>query len=145
MSDLHVVFQVADAEYAVPASEVLQLESYAGATPVPGAPAHVRGLVQVRGQVVPVIDLRRRFGQPEADPGFDSRLIVVRQNERTVALLADRSREVVRLGAADIRPPPDVVRKQARNFVRGVVTTGDRLLMLIDFDEIVGEGTGHGP
>jgi purine-binding chemotaxis protein CheW len=67
MSTLHVVFKVAGAEYAIPASEVLQMESYTGATPVPGAPAHVAGLMQVRGRVVPVVDARARFGLPLVD------------------------------------------------------------------------------
>ena len=143
-NELYVVFQVADVEYVVPARDVLQLEAWEGATPVPGAPSWVRGLVQVRGQVVPVIDLRRRFGREELEPSIDHRLIVIRRNDRVVGLLADRSREVMRLDAGDLQPPPDVVRRRAGGFVRAVANKGNRLLMLIDFDSIVREETSHG-
>ncbi len=144
MSDLHVVFQVAGAHYVVPANEVVQLESFQGATPVPGAPDFVEGLVQIRGAVVPVINLRRRFGKEPIEPGLDSRVIVVRGGSRTVGLLADRSREVVQLAPDELRPPPDIIQQQASGFVRAVAGRGDRLLMLIDFDKVVGEGEIHG-
>lgn len=64
MSVLHVVFKVDGAEYVLPAADVLQMESFTGATPVPGAAPHVAGLVQVRGRVIPVVDARLRFGLP---------------------------------------------------------------------------------
>ena len=73
---LHVLFKVADAEYAIAASDVLHLESYAGATRVPSTAVHVVGLVQIRGRVVPVVDLRSRFGLPPADRTIDSRVVV---------------------------------------------------------------------
>jgi len=66
MTTLHVAFRVGTAEYVVPAATVLHLESFETATHVPGAPAYVAGLVQVRGRVVPVVDLRRRFGLVKA-------------------------------------------------------------------------------
>ena len=89
MSELHVIFQVAGTHYAVAARDVIQLESFGGATPVPGAPPWVQGLVQIRGNVVPVVDLRRRFGLPVEPPTLDSRVIVVRSDHRVVGLLAD--------------------------------------------------------
>ena len=72
------------------------MESFAGATPVPGAPPYVAGLVQVRGRVVPVVDLRARFGLPAAEPTLDTRIVVAQHGERTVGLLVDSAREVRR-------------------------------------------------
>ncbi len=144
MSELHVIFQVDGTHYAVAARDVIQLESYGGATPVPGAPPWVQGLVQIRGNVVPVIDLRRRFGLPSEPPTLDSRVIVVRSEHRVVGLLADRSREVVALDPKAIQPPPEVVQKQARGFVRAVAKSGERLLMLVDFEKIIGGEAPHG-
>ena len=80
MTALHVTFQVGGADYAIPATEVLHLESFESATHVPGAPAYVTGLVQVRGRVVPVVDLRTRFGLPAADRTIDHRIVVVRHH-----------------------------------------------------------------
>jgi purine-binding chemotaxis protein CheW len=87
MSALYVVFVVAGAEYALPASAVLQLEPYQGATPVPGTPDYVAGIVQVRGHVIPVIDLSRLFGREALIPTFDTRIVVTERGGRRVGLL----------------------------------------------------------
>ncbi len=144
MSELYVIFRVAGAEYALPAAEVLQLESFEGATRVPGASVYVEGLVQVRGRVVPVIDLRARFGLPAAERGLDSRVVVVERGGRTVGLLADSAREIVKLDPGEFRPPPELVAEQSAHFVRAVARAGQRLIMLIDAGRVIGEETPHG-
>jgi purine-binding chemotaxis protein CheW len=144
MTTLHVVFKVAGAEYAIPASEVLQMESFTGATPVPGAPAHVAGLVQVRGRVVPVVDARIRFGMPPGERTLDSRVVVGQLGARTVGLLVDSAREVLKLTPEQLQPPPPLVAEQARGFVKAVAQLGQRLLMLIDFPRVIGEEKVHG-
>lgn len=143
MSVLHVLFKVDDATYGIAAADVLQMESFAGATRVPGAPPYVAGLVQVRGRVVPVIDLRARFGLPAAAPTLDTRVVVVQQGDRVVGLVADVAREVLSIPSEAIRPPPDVVASQAAGFVKAVAQAGGRLIMLIDCDRIIGEGKLH--
>jgi purine-binding chemotaxis protein CheW len=144
MSTLHVVFKVAGAEYAIPASEVLQMESFESATPVPGAPAHVAGLVQVRGRVVPVVDARARFGLPPVERTIDSRVVVGQLGTRTVGLLVDSAREVMKLTPEQLQPPPPMVVEQAQGFVKAVAQVGKRLVMLIDFPRVIGEEKFHG-
>jgi purine-binding chemotaxis protein CheW len=95
VSDLHVLCKIADAEYVLPAADVLQMESFAGATKVPGAAAPVAGLVQIRGRVVPVLDLRLVFGFERIEPTIDSRVVVMQKDGRTVGLLVDSAREVL--------------------------------------------------
>jgi purine-binding chemotaxis protein CheW len=144
MSALHVVFKVGGAEYAIPASEVVQMESFIGATPVPGAPAHVAGLVQVRGRVVPVVDARVRFGLPSVERTLDSRVVVGQLGPRTVGLIVDSAREVLKLGPEQLQPPPPLVAEQAKGFVKAVAQVGQRLVMLIDFPRVVGEEMVNG-
>ncbi|MGD0674809.1 MAG: chemotaxis protein CheW [Polyangiaceae bacterium] len=144
MSALHVVFKVADAEYILAAADVLQMDSYAGATPVPGALPHVAGVVQVRGRVVPIVDLRVRFGLETAEPTLDSRVVVVELHDRTVGLLVDSAREVIKLTPEQIKPPPRMVVEGAHGFVKAVAHIGRRLLMLVDFTKIIGEEAVHG-
>lgn len=139
MSLLHVVFKIAGTEYAIAAAEVLQMESYSGATPIPGAAAHVAGVVQVRGRVVPVVDLRARFGIAASERTLDSRLVIGNDGGRSVALLVDSAREVVKLEEAEVEPPPALLVDEARGFVKAVARHGDRLLMLIDFKKVIGE------
>jgi purine-binding chemotaxis protein CheW len=144
MSTLHVVFKVAGAEYAIPASEVLQMESFSGATPVPGAPSHVAGLVQVRGRVVPVVDARARFGLPPVERTLDTRVVVGQLGPRIVGLLVDSAREVLKLTPDQVQPPPQLVAEQAQGFVKAVARVGSRLVMLIDFPRVIGEEKVHG-
>jgi purine-binding chemotaxis protein CheW len=135
---LHVVFRVGDADYVVPASAVLQMETFEGATRVPGAAPFVAGLVQVRGRVVPVVDVRARFGLAPAERTLDSRIVVVRDGERPVALLVDRAREVLDVPAEAFEPPPPVVSAQAAGFVHAVARVGPRLLLSVDVPKVVG-------
>lgn len=143
MSALHIVFRVGGVDYVIPASEVLQMESYTGATHVPGGPAHLAGIVLVRGRLVPVVDLRARFGLPAVEPTLDTRIVVGLHGDRPVGLLVDSAREVLNLAPAQIRPPPPLVARQAGGFVRAVAQVGERLVMLVDFQRIIGEEQLH--
>jgi purine-binding chemotaxis protein CheW len=144
MSTLHVLCRIADAEYVVPAAEVVQMESFAGATKVPGAAAQVAGLVQIRGRVVPVLDLRVLFGFDPIAPTIDSRVMVMRSGERTVGLLVDSAREVLKIPPDGFEPPPAVVAQQTDGMVKAVTQMGSRLLMLIDVEKVIGEEQAHG-
>jgi purine-binding chemotaxis protein CheW len=144
VSDLHVLCKIADAEYVLPAADVVQMESFSGATKVPGAASEVAGLIQIRGRVVPVLDLRVVFGFEPIPPTIDSRVVVMKQGERTVGLLVDSAREVMKIPADDFKPPPPVVARQTDGLVKAVAQTGSRLLMLIDFGKVIGEEQPHG-
>ncbi|WP_437602433.1 chemotaxis protein CheW [Sorangium sp. So ce590] len=144
MNDLHVVLKVADTEYAISAADVLHMESFTGATRVPGTRSYVGGLIQIRGRVVPVVDVRTRFGLPTVEPTLDSRVIVVQSGGRTVGLLVDSAREVVNIGADALRMPPEVMAEESAGFVRAVAQLGKRLVMLVDVGRIIGEEQDHG-
>jgi purine-binding chemotaxis protein CheW len=136
---LHVVFVVGAVEYALPIRSVLQMESFAGATPVPGAPPYVIGIVTLRGRVIPVIDLRRRFGLPEVAPTLDTRIIVTQVDARVVAFSVDRAREVIPLDPAQLQPAPALVSERSVGFVNGMHAVGPRLLLLLDLPRILSE------
>jgi purine-binding chemotaxis protein CheW len=139
---LHVVFSLAGAEYALPFDSVLQMESYTGATLVPGAPPYVDGVVTVRGMVVPVLDLRTRFGLPRAELSLDARIIVTESARRVVALRVDSAREVLKLDLDKHQPAPSIVSERSSGFVHAVHPLGKRLLLLIDLPKLLGEN-GH--
>ena len=144
MNALYVLFKVAASDYAVAAADVLQMESFSGATAVPGTPPYVAGLVQIRGRVVPVIDMRARFGVPAKEATLDTRVVVVQRGERVVSLLVDSAREVLSLDPQSFRPPPELVAEQATGFVKAVAQAGGRLIMLIDCDRVINEGRANG-
>lgn len=143
--DLHVVFGIGEATYAIPAADVLQIETYEGATPVPGTAPWVAGIVQIRGRVVPVIDLRRRFGLAPAPRTLDTRVIVVQRGPRVVGLVVDRARDVVRLAAGQVQAMPAGPDEHGHDLVRAIAQTDRGLLMMVDVETIVGqEPIAHG-
>lgn len=136
---LHVAFRVDTADYVIPAAQVLHLESFEAATHVPGAPAYVAGLVQVRGRVVPVVDLRKRFGLPAIDRALGHRVVVVQLAARVAGLLVDSAREVIALDDAGFQDAPELIKQQAGGFVTGVVTVRDRMFLIADVSRLIGQ------
>jgi len=139
---LHVVFALAGTEYALPVESVLQMESFAGATVVPSVAPFVAGIVTVRGMVVPVIDLRIRFGLAPAAVTLDTRIVVTESEGRVVALRVDSAREVLKLDVEKHQPAPSVISERSAGFVYAVHALGTRLLLLVDLPKILGE-TSH--
>jgi purine-binding chemotaxis protein CheW len=137
--DLHVVFRVADAEYALPANVVVQMESFTEATTVPSTAPFLAGIMPLRGRVVPVIDLRLRFGLSKVAPTLDSRVVVGELGDRVVALLADSAREVVKIPPADLQTPPRLVAYGAGAFVKAIAQVGKRMILVLDFAKVIGE------
>ena len=141
---LHVLFKVDDAEYVVPAADVLQMESFTSATKVPGAAPYVKGLVHIRGRVVPLVDMRARFGLPTSEPTLDTRIVVLEHGGRTVGLLVDAAREVVRIAPGELQRPPELLGAKAQGYVEAVAKIGPRLLMLLDLKRVIGEEHSDG-
>jgi len=144
MTTLHVTFRVGTASYALPAAQVLHLESFEAATHVPGAPPYVAGLVQVRGRIVPVVDLRTRFGLPPIERTIDHRVVVVQVGARIAGLLVDSAREVLQLDETSFERPPGMIDHHGAGFVLAVATVARRLFLLIDVPRVIGAESAHG-
>ena len=143
MSTLHVICKIADAEYAIPADDVYQMESFTGATPIPGAPSYIAGLVQIRQQIIGVLNMRLRLGLPAIDPTLESRVIVLKLGERLVGFLVDSAREVQNISPEQFREPPPVVTQQSTGFVKSIAQIKDRIIILLDALKVAGEGAVH--
>lgn len=141
---LHVMFRVGKADYVLPAEQVLHLESFESATHVPGAPPYVAGIVQVRGRIVPVVDVRSRFGLAPIEHSIDRRVVVVQIGARIAGLLVDSAREVLEIDAAAFEKPPEVIEQQSAGFVKAVATVAKRLFLLVDVPRVIGEESSHG-
>ena len=133
----YIMFGVAGTTYALRSHDVLHIEMLEHVTPVPNAPAFVEGVVFSRGQVVPVINLRARFGFERAASTLRSRLLVVQHDTRRVGLLADESREFIRIGDAAIKPPQEAIGGLSGNYLEGVATLGERIVLVLNVREIV--------
>jgi len=133
----YILFGVAGTTYGVPSGRVQHMEMVDQVTPVPNAPPFVEGVVFSRGQVVPVINLRTRFGFERAALSLRTRLLVVQHGSRLVGLLADDAREFITIPDAAIQPPNDTIGDLSGNYLEGVATLGQRIVLILDIGEVV--------
>jgi purine-binding chemotaxis protein CheW len=136
-NDSYILFELAGATYALRSDDVVQLEMVGAPTPVPNAPAYVDGVVSVRGQVIPAVSLRARFGFARVEHDLRSRLVVVRSQGRTVGLVVDSAREFASVPPDAIRPLPEGIGGLSGRYLRGVAQKGDRLLLVVDVPELL--------
>jgi purine-binding chemotaxis protein CheW len=133
----YILFTVAGTTYAVPSADVRHMEMVEDITRVPNAPPFVDGVVFSRGQVVPVVNLRARFGFERVPHDLRTRLIVVQATTRMVGLVADAAREFVSIPAAIIQPPHEALAGMSGRYVEGVASVGDRLVLILNLPRIL--------
>jgi purine-binding chemotaxis protein CheW len=136
-AETFILFEVAGTTYGMPSQSVQQMEMVEHITPVPNAPAFVEGVVFSRGQVVPAVNLRQRFGFDKKPHDLRTRLIVVAHSNRTVGLVVDAAREFVAIPAAAVQPPPEAITGLSGKYLRSIARLGERLVLIIDVDEVL--------
>jgi len=130
--DTYVLFLVAGTTYALPSADVRHMEMVEQITPVPNATECLEGVVFSRGQVVPVLNLRVRFGFERAPHDLGTRLLVVQSGERWVGLLVDSAREFVRIPRDAIQPPSAAMAALSAGYLDGIATLGERLVLVLN-------------
>lgn len=133
----YVLFELAGTAYAIPSRDVQRMEMVEHITPVPNAAPFVDGVVFSRGKVVPVVNLRSRFGFERAAFDLKTRLIVVARAERSVGLVVDSAREFVTISASAIQPPPEVMAGTSGRYLHGVATLDNRIVLLLDVTGVI--------
>jgi purine-binding chemotaxis protein CheW len=136
-SGSYILFTVAGTTYALPSGEVRHMEMIDGVTRVPNAPAFIDGVVFSRGQVVPVVNLRVRFGFERAPFDLRSRLIVVQSGSRLIGLVVDAAREFVAIAPDLIQPPNDALAGMSGRYVEGIASIGDRLVLILNLERVL--------
>ena len=137
----YLTFLLAGEEYGVEILRVQEIKGWDSATPIPNTPEHVLGVLNLRGAIVPIIDLRKRFGLESIPYGPMTVVIVVKiindSKERTVGLVVDAVSEVYKLEANEIQLAPEMGGSIRTEFIRGLATTDDKMLILLEVDELV--------
>ena len=133
----YILCQVAETTYALESSRIKHLEMLEHLTPVPGAAPFVDGVVLSRGEVVAAVNLRRRFGLPEAPRTPQTRLIVTRSHNRQVGLIVDSARQFRTIPAEAIQPIDEAVVGIGRHFLHGIAEVDKELVLLFDLDAIL--------
>jgi purine-binding chemotaxis protein CheW len=133
----YILFTVAGTTYALRSGEVRHMEMIEDITRVPNAPSFVDGVVFSRGQVVPVVNLRARFGFERAAHDLRTRLIVVQSAARLVGLVVDAAREFVNIPPDAVQPPHEALAGMSGRYVEGIASIGGRLILVLDLSRVL--------
>jgi purine-binding chemotaxis protein CheW len=140
-NDLHIVgFRVGTETFGVPITCVHEIVRVPAITSVPDSPEFVEGVINLRGKIVSVVDLRKRFGETQIDPHKKNRVIVVESEGKLVGLIVDSASEVMRIPNSDIEPPPSVLQSSESSYVTGVGKLQNRLIILVDLQRVLQRG-----
>lgn len=134
-----VTYQLENETYGINVMQVQEVLRITEIAPVPGAPAYVLGIINLRGNVVTVIDTRSRFGLPEEKSDDSSRIIIVEVNRNVIGMLVDSVAEVVYLHQSEIDTAPNVNNDDSSRFIQGVCSRDEQLLILVDVDKLLSE------
>ena len=135
-----LVFVLGEAEYAVDILKVQEIRGYEKVTAIPAAPAFLKGVVNLRGTIVPVVDLRTKFGLPVPADDSHAVVVVLRIAGRTIGAVVDAVSDVVRLAHADVKPAPELGGVVDASFLAGVATQGGRMILLMDIEKLLSSG-----
>lgn len=136
----YLTFKLEDEVYAVDVAKVREILDFSPITKVPKTPEFMRGVINLRGSVVPVVDMRLKFGMPRTEKSVNTCIVVVEvtleSETLVIGALADSVQEVIELEAGQIEPPPKMGSRLRVEFLKGMGKIGDRFLMILDIDKV---------
>ncbi|WP_041701671.1 chemotaxis protein CheW [Gottschalkia acidurici] len=134
----YVVFKLEDEFYGIDINNVRAIEKAQDFTRVPNAKSHIKGVINLRGEVVPIIELRKRFGLSEKEIDSNSRIIIVFLNEIQVGMLVDSSSEVIEFNTEDLDSAPSSIDTAYEDFVKCIGKKDGRLIILLSTEKVIG-------
>ncbi len=135
--DQMISFAISDEDYGVDIQTVKEVIRKKEITRLPKAPAFVKGVINLRGDVIPIIDLRERFNMEQQEYTNMTRVIVVEVDGRSIGMVVDSVSHVIRIGQGQIEPPPPCVGKVSGEYIRGVGKVEEKLIVLLNIDHIL--------
>ncbi len=134
-----VTFFLAKEEYALPIDQVQEINRVTEITRVPNSPEHVMGVINLRGKIVPVIELKSRLNIGDTDVDKLSRIVVVEHGPKVLGLMVDRVAQVLNLALEEIEDAPEEVVQVDENYVKGVGKIDDRMIILLELEKVIGK------
>ena len=132
-----VTFSLAEETYGIDVMRVQEVLPMSEIAPVPGAPPYVLGIINLRGNVVTVIDTRMRFGLQSRESDNASRIVVIETGDQVAGILVDSVAEVINVSEGEVDTAPNVGNDESSKYIYGVVSRGDELLILVDVDKLL--------
>ena len=130
-------FRLAEQEYSVDIMSVREIRGWTRATPLPHSPAHVRGVINLRGTVLPVVDLSTRLGMPPVEGDARNVIIVVQVGNQSAGLLVDAVSDILALPRTELQPPPDLAADEAHSFVQALTIVDGRMIRVLDLTAVL--------
>jgi purine-binding chemotaxis protein CheW len=137
MSRQLITFQLSDQVLGVDIMAIREIRAWSPATPLPNVPSHVRGVVNLRGVVLPVLDLRCRLGWGTTDPTARHVIIVVRIGEQLQGIIVDAVNDIVTVATEDLQPVPEMGDTDASRYLEGLATIDQRMILILALDRLV--------
>jgi purine-binding chemotaxis protein CheW len=134
-----VVFKLGEKEYAIDILEVQEIQRYIEPTEVPNAPSFVKGIINLRGEIIPIFDINERFGKPPVQIDEGTKIIIVMVGDRKAGFIVNDVHEVLRISTDMISQVPDTIGGRVREFLKGVIKYQDRLILWIDVEKLFSE------
>lgn len=134
-----VTFRLKDETYGINVMQVQEVLRVTEIAPVPGAPQYVLGIINLRGNVVTVIDTRTRFGLPTTERDDASRIVIIESEEQVVGILVDSVAEVVELRHSEIDSAPNIGNEESARYIQGVASRDEDLLIVVDLNKLLTE------
>ena len=134
-----VTFKLDNETYGINVMRVQEVLRYTEIAPVPGAPSYVLGIINLRGNVVTVIDTRQRFGLMNAEISDNTRIVIIEADKQVVGIMVDSVAEVVYLRQSEIETAPNVGNEESAKFIQGVCNKNNELLILVELDKMMSE------
>jgi purine-binding chemotaxis protein CheW len=135
----YLMFQLGGEDYALEIPHVLEIKGYSLITPIPNAPAHLKGVMNLRGSIIPVVDLRERFGMPSGSYDKFSVILIVSVQDKTSGVLVDAVTDIVELPSSQLDPPPDLGAHVDTSFLRGMLKVSGRVVLVLDLERTIRE------
>jgi len=134
-----VTFRLGGEKYGINVMQVQEVLRVAEIAPVPGAPSYVLGIINLRGNVVTVIDTRNRFGLMSKETDDNSRIVIIETESHIIGILVDSVAEVVELRSSDIETAPNVGNEETSRYIQGVTSRDNELLILVDLNKFLSD------
>jgi purine-binding chemotaxis protein CheW len=134
----HITFTVGNEEYGVDIMDVREIKGWTQATRLPNSPGYVRGVINLRGTMVPIFDLRARFGGGETEASGTHVVVIVTVGTRVVGILVDAVSDILTIDRNDIQPVPRMDANEKEEFIGGLVTIGGRMVALLELERMFG-------
>ncbi|WP_018145733.1 MULTISPECIES: chemotaxis protein CheW [Thioalkalivibrio] len=135
----YVTFSLAEETYAIDVLQVQEVLKVTEIAPVPGVPDYILGIINLRGNVVTVIDARRRMGLDDRESDEASRIVIIDVDNQNVGILVDSVSEVVRISPDSVEPAPEVGNDDSSRFIQGVTSTEEGLTILVDLNRLLSD------